>query len=307
MTAPFSFSSFSPKIAPLAVSNGSSPANPNSVPVICNWSEELTALPFADWNLTLQPYWWILLAPFLLVLLAYVWFRGARACRDRPEEQQLLRDTPVKNVELSFFDSRFQLSNFYALQALFQLAHFVYILSTLHEGQSHWHQYEETYARFFNGGSMSIFFSQHFVMERLKRTDENTPEMSMHFRVLLVVLNILLCIPAFVTHILPGVMTFLPVSVLILAMIGVVGYMVDAVISRHPHLASLITMANLTVLPAALTILLQSSSNYALLLYRGYSWPDVIRLDWQLHSSSCYQATLNHGLKEMLWSFLAHF
>ncbi len=79
---------------------------------------------------------------------------------------------------------------------------------------------------------------------------------------------------------------------------------------RALSLYSLPTWRRLILLIAVTTlvnVLTQMAFNDAVLLYRGHNYFAIMRMEYQLHSSTCYFRSLQAGVRQTVLSFLSHF
>lgn len=190
--------------------------------------------------------------------------------------------------------------SFMALQLTLQLAHFIYILCTLHAGQSGWRRYEELYARFLNGGGASLLLPVFAASVAASRAPIGS--LPIGYAYALNMYFVCLC-PALLTH---GVLiyVFLPLIGL-LVLVACAGcypsLLQRAIAALGPKLMMPVAMA----LNCVFIFLLQSSLNYGTQLYGGTNYWQTIINEYEVRSTHCYFAAIRHGVQPMIVSLVS--
>jgi hypothetical protein len=216
-----------------------------------------------------------------------------------------------------------------AAQLAVQIAHLVFIASSLTAGQNAWQNYSELFGRWLNSGYLAIPLSLSRVIIMLDLLERNDEDVNGYFQAFLgtsvvgygrdqlqhanrfvlklAAATLLPMLAPLVTHILPAFVIF-PWLPLLLFLAGCLLMLLHFVFVWNccplyglPEYATemLLVLVTIMLLP-----LLQTLLNYAILFYDGDSYADTIVHEFQLRSTSCWLAAQREGMRKAVASLL---
>jgi hypothetical protein len=319
----------------------------NSLIRLCNFDSALAELPFALWEVALQPWWIILVSATFCTLASYSWHwtlvrtRIGRALTERFEGvcspgQQLQRQDSESSIgphesrhrsHTRFTGVRDHIDSilrehaatlsdavsdgavaytlqpapsFMILQLAIQLAHAIYILATLHGGQTAWRRYEELYARFLNGGGAMLllpcFYSSITASGAPKASLPHGYSYALNFYF------VALC-PILITHCCL-IYVFIPLT-LLLVLTACVGFSPKLLRVAVKWCGPKVMLLACVALQCVAITLVQSSVVNGIQFYDGVSYLDCLHNEYLLRDTRCWFAALRERISPMIFSVVS--
>lgn len=271
------------------------------------------------------PYWVMVGSSALSIVLSvavnavklYIWLPLKRCCA---EEKLDYKDRFV--VVLKIFGAMDPM--WYSMLVTATVVHFGYLayevtVSPLYAQSSHWQRYEALYLLWFNSGTLLTllpFFSQLTTYFFFKKTAED-----LHYKVadnqveavlfplvgvpgdeiitckhylfaFVYGVAVALLLPPFVTHIIPCLIAFLPIT-LAAILISVIGFCFSLALSvclplQRWWVVALLAVACRATGTVATLVAFQTMANYAVLFYGGVRWDHAVSIDFTIRQTKCW-------------------
>jgi len=196
------------------------------------------------------------------------------------------------------------------LQTGLQIGHFIYaILLVLDSSWDTWNQYQALGTIMINSGLLNNI-SQVVLYLVMSQPDESNPLKEQQFKrfaITLIVLQVGITSPFFLTHSLPGIILYIWMVIPFVMLFGIAFYIFwHGKFNLSHNLGNILGFLWFRVAPFVGTIILQTGYNYMILFYDSTSYAEVISYEWHLRNTYCYRTRMETSA-EHIFAFSTYF